>query len=184
MFEGRSTDRAGRSALRAVVVGLLAFGALLVPAVAAPSALASVCQNCEDPPPPPPVPPQPEYRVTVNRITGWLNNDNSIQFYDEVYLQFYNQTVWGPNSVGDKEQESGYDQNTNAEGATRYPNVSTTFVGNIWIQIWDYDNTSADDFLGSVNMFANGSWTGVTSKIQLYGSGAHYELEVTVRRVS
>jgi hypothetical protein len=183
-------DERGSRRLAGVVLGLLVLcGSLLMPAVIAPAAFADNCQTCEPEPEPEPNPNPPPppvvHRVTVNWVEGWLNNDNSIQFHDEVYLKFNQATYWGPTSVGDLERESGYDVATNAAGAIRYPNVSTSFTWNsIDITLWDDDNSSADDWLGSVRMYANGSWSPVASTIDLYGSGAHYRINVSVYRIS
>lgn len=166
--------------LRVAAVGLLTLLALLVAgAVAAPAASAGVCQTCEDPPPPPPGTPGPppvKHRLTIKKIVCYDTNDGTgTQLNDELYVTVNGTKVYGTESI-------------NPLQGIRYPNVSTTLTGavNVYlgnIQLWDDDDTSADDKIGTLNVYGNGSSSELTGTYTFNGSDAHYTVEIGLKQI-
>ena len=70
----------------------------------------------------------------------------------------------------------------------RYPNVSTVLTGavNVYlgnIQLYDEDDTSADDRIGTLNVYGNGSPTEITGTYTFSGSDAHYTVEIGLQQI-
>jgi hypothetical protein len=166
--------------LRIAAVGLLTLLALLVGgAVAAPAAVAGPCQTCEDPPPPPPPgppgPPPVKHRLTIKKIVCYDTNDGGTQLNDELYVKVNGSTVYGPVSI-------------NPLNGVRHPNVSRVLTGasGVYlgdIQLWDDDDTSADDKIGTLNVYGNGSPTEITGTYNFTGSDAHYTVEIGLQQI-
>jgi len=165
--------------LRVAAVGLLTLLALLVAgAVAAPVAVAGPCQTCPDTPPPPPGPPGPppvKHRLTIKKIVCYDTNDGGTQLNDELYVTVNGSKVYGPVSI-------------NPLNGVRYPNVSTVLTGavNVYlgnIQLYDEDDTSADDRIGTLNVYGNGSPTEITGTYTFSGSDAHYTVEIGLQQI-
>ena len=168
--------------LRVAAVGLLTLLALLVAgAVAAPAAVAGPCQTCPDTPPPPPGPPGPpgpppvKHRLTIKKIVCYDTNDGGTQLNDELYVTVNGSKVYGPVSI-------------NPLNGVRYPNVSTVLTGavNVYlgnIQLYDEDDTSADDRIGTLNVYGNGSPTEITGTYTFSGSDAHYTVEIGLQQI-
>jgi hypothetical protein len=165
--------------LRVVVVGLLTLLALLVAgAVAAPAAVAEPCQTCPDTPPPPPGTPGPppvKHRLTIKKIVCYDTNDGGTQLNDELYVTVNGATVYGPVSI-------------NPLNGIRYPNVSRVLTGKVNaylgnIQLYDEDDTSADDKIGTLDVYGNGSPTEITGTYTFSGASAHYTVEIGLQQI-
>lgn len=171
--------------LRAAVLGLLTLLALLFTGVvAAPAAVAGPCNtpNCPepgpDPEPGPHNPPAPvkKHRLTIKNIVCHDKNDDvGNELYDEVYINIAGQRVWGKVSVGEL---NGF-QNVNvSKDLVGGPNA---FLGSI--EMWDDDDTSADDKLAALQVFGNGSPTDVSGTYQFHMSDSHYSMEISLRQI-
>ena len=138
--------------LRAALLGLLTASALLTTGAAlAPSAFAALCQTCEDTPPPPPGPSHPpapvvKHRLTIKNIVCYDKNDDvGNEVADEVYINVNGSRVWGKTSVGEL---NGF-QNVNV--SRDLTGGSGAYLGRI--EMWDDDDTSADDKLASLDVY-------------------------------
>jgi len=174
-----------RGRLRAAVLGLLTLLTLLVTgAVAAPMASAGICQTCPEPPPPieNPTPQAPwvKYQLTIKKIVVHDINDDDKPFghelSDEVYINVAGQRVWGTVSVDEF-------------AATYTVNAPKNLAGPKWdsylgtIEIWDDDDSSADDKLGELSVYGNGSTTEITGTYRFKKSASDYSMEIGLRRI-
>jgi hypothetical protein len=171
--------------LRAAVLGLLTLLALLVGgAVAAPAAVAGPCNtaNCPDPGPDPepgpsgPPAPVKKHRLTIKKIVCYDTNDGSWHTVsDEVYINVGGQRVWGTRSVNDI-------QMTYAVGASKdLTGGPNAYLGTI--EMWDDDDTSADDRVAALTVYGNGSPTEVTGTYDFHMSDSHYAMEIGLRQI-
>ena len=121
--------------------------------------------------------------MTVKQITAHDLNDGPwlSQMHDEIYIDMSLKPRWGPVSI------------TPLQG-TKYPNLTgvythyMTYPHNSYalaeVKVMEDDDTSADDHIGTINAWANGSWGGVDNVLHLYGSDAHYSVVVNVKRIA
>ena len=171
--------------LRAAVLGLLTLLALLFTGVAvAPAAVAGPCNtpNCPDPGPDPepgphnPPAPVKKHRLVIKKIVCHDKNDDvGNELYDEVYINVGGVRVWGKKSVGEL-------------NGVQTVNVTKDLVGgpNAYlstIEMWDDDDTSADDKLAALTVYGNGSPTQVTGTYDFHMSDSHYSMEIGLQQI-
>jgi hypothetical protein len=154
--------------LAALLVLLALTGAI---ALATPP-IASACppQGCHvppDPPPPhPPSPPAPKYRVTVKTVHPVETQDATV---DQTYVLLQGQFV-GMLNVSTL--------------SYWHLNVYRDIKAPLYVQLWDQDEVSSDDLLGTAWLDPPALGAPYTRTIRLYGSGAVYDLTVHVSRLS
>lgn len=177
-----------RTRLRAAVLGLLTLLAVLVPAaVAAPAASAAPCHqnNCPEPPPGPepggphnPPAPHATHRLVVKKIVCYDRNDEQLgELYDEVYINFNGQRIWGKTSVSDL---TGNPYTVNAtKDVVAAP--GGPYLGRL--EMWDDDDTSADDKLAALDVYGNGSPTPISGTYDFHLSDAHYSVELSMQQL-
>jgi hypothetical protein len=171
--------------LRAAVLGLLTLLALLVTdAVTAPVALAKPCTTCPEEPqddPGPPKPPGPvvKHRLTIkNIVVHDINDDDKPlghELSDEVYITVRGERVWGEHSVDEFRQNFDVDVSRDLAGSVN------AYLGGI--EIWDDDDTSADDRLGTLSVYGNGSSGELTGTYSFKRSDSHYTMEIGLRQL-
>ena len=180
-----TSSSAARGRLRAAVLGLLTLLAVLVPAaVAVPVASAAPCNqsNCpenppDDPTPHGPPPPHATHRLTIKKIVCHDLNDSGPQdLYDEVYINFNGQRVWGKYSVSYLNGERTVNVTKDVVAAPGGP-----YLGQLIM--WDDDDFSADDKLAVLNVYGNGSPTEISGTYDFHMSDSHYTMEISMRQL-
>ena len=173
-----------RTRLRAAVLGLLTLlTVLLTGAVAAPTALAGVCQTCPEPPPTEPHPhpapgPVATHRLTVkNIVCHHANDDQSWHFLnDEAYIEFNGQKIWSIHSVNSL--QGHYDVNA-VKDVVAAP--GGPYLGRL--TMWDHDTTSGEDELADLNVYGNGSPTPISGTYEFHMSDSHYSMEISMQQL-
>ena len=168
--------------LRAALLGLLTVSALLTTGAAlAPSAFAGPCQTCEDTPPPPPGPSHPpapvvKHRLTIKNIVCYDKNDDvGNEVADEVYINVNGTRVWGKTSVGELNGFQTVNVSKDLTGG------SGAYLGRI--EMWDDDDTSADDKLASLDVYGNGSPSEITGTYDFHMSDSHYSMTIGLQQI-
>jgi hypothetical protein len=166
--------------LRAAVLGLLTLLAVLFTgAVAAPAAVAGVCQTCD--------PPGPQHEPTTdpNPPTGLVTEKFTIKTVriadlqddaeapDEVYITFRGAKIWGPTSIG----LGGTAQVNVTRFAATKPNTSAGTLA-----VWEADTNNADDWIGQIETVPTSTSEIVITWV-FQGSDAVYYVTIASQQV-
>ena len=103
------------------------------------------------------------------------NDDVGHELYDEVYINVGGVRVWGKKSVGELNGVQTVDVTKDLVGG---PNAYLTTI-----EMWDDDDTSADDKLAALTVYGNGSPTQVTGTYDFHMSDSHYSMEIGLQQI-
>jgi hypothetical protein len=155
------------------VIAALLVSLVLAGIALATSPTASACppEGCGhhhpiDPTPHPPSTPAPKYRVTLKTIHPVETQDGSV---DQLQV-LLNGSFVGGLSVS----------------TLSYWNLNVTrdVTAPLYVELWDQDWPSSDDWLGAAYFDKPALGASYTKTYRLYGSGAVYDVTVKVARIS